>query len=209
MKICTAQEMKAAERQAVEHGSSYEELMERAGQGAAKKLLALFPNEKKNALILCGKGNNGGDGLVVARHLQKFGWKTFLLFLMGDRLSELAQLNLSRLDPKETSYSYYQKEDDFLPAIETDSVIIDGVFGTGFSGTLPEHIQNVFHIVNALPVKRVALDIASGLNCDTGEFSADTFLPDVTYTFGAYKPAHLMKRCAEYCRNVELIDIGI
>lgn len=56
MKICTAQEMKAAERQAVEHGSSYEELMERAGQGAAKKLLALFPNEKKNAAHFMRQG---------------------------------------------------------------------------------------------------------------------------------------------------------
>lgn len=209
VKVYTAQEMKAAERRAVENGSSYEELMERAGQGAAARLLSFFPEEKKSALVLCGKGNNGGDGLVIARCLQAHGWKTAVLFLLGNHLSELAQLNLSRLAPDKTPLYDYQKVSDPLPPLEAYDVILDGVFGTGFSGTLPEHIQALFHLVNALPARRIALDIASGLNCDTGESSPDTFLPDSTYTFGAYKPAHRMKRCAGYCQGVQLIDIGL
>lgn len=208
MRIYNSKEMRKAEHTAVENGSTYEELMERAGKGVAQHLLS-HCSEPQKTLILCGKGNNGGDGLVIARYLQEKGWTVDLFFLMGHRLSELAEKNLSRLNSEKISVYYYEKDKPIFPPIETYNIIIDGVFGTGFSGGLPEDIQKIFSRVNTVHAQRIALDIASGLNCDTGEISPNTFLPNRTYTFGAYKPAHVMKSCSDYCQNIELIDIGI
>ena len=89
MKIYTAAEMREHEQMAVDKGTTFEQLMENAGQAAAADLLRRFP-KAGSALIVCGKGNNGGDGLVIARVLSEQDWQVDVVFVLGDKLSPLA-----------------------------------------------------------------------------------------------------------------------
>ena len=125
MKVYTAEQMREHERLAVERGTSYRQLMENAGSAAAQDILRRYPQSGR-ALILCGKGNNAGDGLVIARLLQAEGWQIDIVFLLGKQLSELAKLNYQLLQG--------------LPNIQFCEIkclsenrydlIIDGIFGT-------------------------------------------------------------------------------
>ncbi|OSI11530.1 NAD(P)H-hydrate epimerase [Neisseria zoodegmatis] len=205
MKICTAAEMRRYEQEAVDAGTSFEQLMENAGQGAAADILKRYPNAGR-ALIVCGKGNNGGDGLVIARVLQQHGWQADIVFLLGDEVSELAALNRSRLE--------------HLPGIEFIlpdklkgrlkehyDLIIEGIFGTGFSGDLPASVAQTCRLLNVSDGIKIALDIPTGLNGDTGEADKDAFKADLTYTFAAFKPGHFSPAGKELCGEIVCIDI--
>ena len=207
MKVYTATQMREREQAAVDKGTSFDQLMENAGSSAARDLMQRLPQAGR-ALIVCGKGNNGGDGLVMARYMQAQGWHIDILFSLGENLSHLAQTNRERLNG--------------LPHIELISlqelagrlkkgydIIIEGIFGTGFSGALPTEIAALCSQLNHSNGLKVALDIPTGLNCDTAEADPDTFRADLTYTFAAYKPAHLSESGKTYCQETVCLPIGI
>ena len=208
-RIYTADEMKRAEQSVVDRGSSFEQLMESAGQGVAKDLLKRIADGKlerpQSVLILCGKGNNAGDGLVIARVLAEHEMAVNLMFLMGSELSELAQLNLERLEPLDINII----DDKNKLLDKSTDWIIDAVFGTGFVGLLPDNIADTMELVNKAEAYRIALDVPTGLNCDSGELAKNTFKADLTYTFAAYKPAHCMDNSKTRCGEIICIDIGI
>ncbi|MDK6203176.1 NAD(P)H-hydrate epimerase [Oligella urethralis] len=212
-RIYTAAAMRLAEKQAVERGTSYEQLMENAGQAAAEDLLARLAAAKLtrpgSVFILCGKGNNGGDGLVIARALATAGLCVKILFVLGEDLSALAELNLKRL--ADLSTIKYLSIDEFSAELMNDSTawIIDGVFGTGYSGDLPTSVASVMAVANQATAYRIALDVPSGLNCDSGVIAKDSFKADLCYTFGAYKPAHMMPQGKAMCGELVCLDIGI
>ena len=207
MKIYPAAEMRRREQAAVDRGTSFEQLMENAGQAAAADLLRRLPVAGR-ALVVCGKGNNGGDGLVIARVLQAQGWRVDIAFVLGGDLSELAELNRRRL-----------QDADGIGFISTDELperlqqgyqlLIDGIFGTGFSGALPAAVAAVCRRLNAASGLKVALDIPTGLDCDSGTTDADTFRADLTYAFAAYKPAHFSDTGKALCGETVCLDIGI
>ena len=207
MKVYTAAQMREREQAAVDKGTSFDQLMENAGSSVARDLMQRYPKAGR-ALIVCGKGNNGGDGLVMARYMQAQGWHIDILFSLGENLSPLAQTNRERLNG--------------LPHIELISlqelagrlkkgydIIIEGIFGTGFSGALPTEIAALCSQLNHSNGLKVALDIPTGLNCDTAEADPDTFRADLTYTFAAYKPAHLSESGKTYCQETVCLPIGI
>ncbi len=201
-KVYTAAQMRAAENAAVARGISLLQLMENAGQGAAQEILHRFPNMKR-VLMVCGKGNNGGDALVMARGLAAHGVASDVVFLLGDTLSELAQINRAQL-PTDTRILSAD-----TVCLNDYDVLVDAVFGTGFAGDLPASVASFFRQLNAAAAHKVALDIPSGMNCDSGAVSPDTFRADITYAFGAYKPAHLMTAALPYCGEVCCISIGV
>ena len=133
-KIYTAAQMREREQAAVDAGTSFLQLMENAGQAAAADLLRRFPIPGR-ALLVCGKGNNGGDALVIARVLQQHGWQADIVLLLGTILSDLAETNRQRLQGLE-GIRFLPVE--ALPAAleQGYGLIIDGIFGTGFSGSL-------------------------------------------------------------------------
>ena len=212
MKIYTAAEMRAHEQMAVDKGTTdkgttFEQLMENAGQAAAADLLRRFPKAGR-ALIVCGKGNNGGDGLVIARALSERDWQVDVVFVLGEKLSPLAQLNRGRLNHSD-GVSFI-RSDELEGRLKTGySLVIEGIFGTGFSGALPETAAAVCRLLNQADGFKIALDIPTGLNCDTGEADKDTFRADLTYTFAAYKPAHMTEAGKAYCGETVCLDIGI
>ena len=214
MKIYTAAEMREHEQMAVDEGTTFEQLMENAGQAAAADLLRRFPKVGR-ALIVCGKGNNGGDGLVIARVLSEKDWQADVVFVLGDKLSPLAQLNRERLNHSD-GVSFIRSDElegrttGRLRTLKTGyDLVIEGIFGTGFSGALPETAAAVCRLLNQADGFKIALDIPTGLNCDTGEADKDTFRADLTYTFAAYKPAHMTEAGKAYCGETVCLDIGI
>ena len=208
-RIYTVEEMKRAEQWAVNRGSSFEQLMENAGQAAAKDLLKRLGNgtlsTPRSVLIICGKGNNAGDGLVIARALAEHSIKVKLFFVLGRELSELAQLNLERL----ASLDIEIVEDGDNPINESTDWIIDAVFGTGYAGELPEKVSCMMALANDAEAYRVALDMPTGLNCDSGELADNTFNADLSYTFAAYKPAHFMPNGKSKCGDIVCLEIGM
>lgn len=208
-RIYTAKEMRQAERLAVDKGNSFEALMEKAGQGVATDLLNRITsgklNKPKTVLIICGKGNNAGDGLVIARVLAAHDIHVKLYFALGENLSALAASNLARLD----GFGIEVLNDKTLLISKDNDWIIDAVFGTGFEGKLPEHISQIMFIANQSNSYRIALDIPTGLNCDSGDLDDNAFAADLSYTFAAYKPAHLMVNGSKTCGEIVLIDIGV
>ncbi len=206
-KIYTSAQMREREQAAVDTGTSFLQLMENAGQAAAADLLRRLPQPGR-ALVVCGKGNNGGDALVVARVLQQHGWQADIVLLLGENLSELAETNRHRLAGLHGIR--------FLPpqglpaALQQDyALIIDGIFGTGFSGSLPPIVAECCRLLNRAAGCKVALDIPTGLNGDTAEAAADTFRADLTYAFAAYKPAHASPAAEQCCGEMVCLDIGI
>lgn len=213
MRILPAKAMSWVEKATVEKGlGDFDGLMEAAGRAAARSLLPMLPCAQAPVLILCGKGNNGGDGLVVARKFANAGVPVTVAFLMGERLSPLAQKNLEALrdEPKvrilQGAGLPYQEKRELCGSA---AMIIDGVFGTGFSGKLPEDCGQWMEAANRSEAVRAALDIPSGMDCDTGFFDLDTFKAHATCAFGALKPAHLLKSSRELCGEVRLMDIGL
>lgn len=214
MKIYTAAEMREHEQMAVDKGTTFEQLMENAGQAAVADLLHRFPKAGR-ALIVCGKGNNGGDGLVIARVLSERDWQVDVVFVLGDKLSPLAQLNHERLNHLD-GVSFIRSDElegrttGRLRTLKTGyDLVIEGIFGTGFSGALPETAAAVCRLLNQADGFKIALDIPTGLNCDTGEADKDTFRADLTYAFAAYKPAHMTDAGKAYCGETVCLDIGI
>ncbi len=196
--------MREAEAAATAAGTSYEALMENAGTRAAEEIRKRA-GQPSSILILCGKGNNGGDGLVVARLLAEAGWDVRLSFLCGEDLSPLSSLNRERLPQAVTILSPACLAEEIARA----AYLVDGVFGTGFHGELPAPVKEVFQQANSAAAVRVSLDLPSGMDCDTGAVSSDTFRADFTDTFGAYKPALLMESSKVYCGEVSCLEIGL
>lgn len=202
--VLTAAEMKAAEAAAVEKGASYAGLMQNAGGAAAREILQIAPNFDllPRALLLCGRGNNTGDAFVVAGHLARWGWQVQVLLLCGETLSPLAQQTYLQI-PGSATRVKADTADYAAP------LVVDGVFGTGFHGGLPQEVEAAFNRANAGGGVRVALDVPSGLNCDTGEITRGCFAAHYTLAFGAYKPALLMQSTRAVVGQARCLDIGL
>ena len=183
------------------------DLMERAAHRLADALCRYVPQGAKLTFFV-GKGNNGGDGLVMARYMQAQGWHIDILFSLGENLSPLAQTNRERLNslPHIELISVQELEGRLKKGYD---IIIEGIFGTGFSGALPAEIAALCRQLNHSDGLKVALDIPTDLNCDTAEADPDTFRADLTYTFAAYKPAHLSESGKTYCQETVCLPIGI
>ena len=208
MKVYTSVQMREREQAAVDAGSSFEQLMENAGQAAAVDLLQRLPKVGQ-VLMVCGKGNNAGDGLVMARVLHQQGWQIKVLWVLGESLSELATLNHQRLlTLPNVQFITFQDWVDRASQQDYD-VVIDGILGTGLVGKLPDRVIQVCKLLNGLNGLKVALDMPTGLNGDTADVEPVVFQADITYAFAALKPAHLSEVGKRCCGEIVCLDIGI
>ena len=200
--VLTINQTRAAEQAAVDAGSSFWQLMETAGTAAAQDLLKR-PVNAQSYWILCGKGNNGGDGLVMARVLALAGKHVTVSLMQGGVSSDLASQNLAALPDNVVVQA---------PAVALllkHDCVIDAVFGIGFDGELSEDLQAVFHALASHPCLRVALDIPSGIHADSGHIAAHSFQADVCYAFHSLKPAHVLPDVQAHCGDIKVLDIGM
>ena len=211
MKTITAQQMRDLERAAIGSGAvTGLELMERAGKGVVEAVMEEWPTlatGAHRAVVLCGPGNNGGDGFVVARLLRERGWDVDVR-LLGDaaKLPPDARRNLDRLD---TEVGPMFGADAFLSPLP--DLLVDALFGIGLSRPVVGEVAEFFQDQNQLASHMcgVAIDIASGLDADTGDVLGKAFKADLTVTFHLPKPGHFLNDGPENCGKVVVKDIGL
>lgn len=199
-----AAEQRALDKWAIgELGISGLELMERAGAGLAELVMARAPTGR--IVVVCGKGNNGGDGLVCARFLRERGREVDVLLLAAaGELRGDARVNLERLgDPP---------PEPFAPArLNGAAAIVDAILGTGFSGEPREPAAGAIAAINAArgEPQVIACDAPSGVDASTGEVTADAVRADATATFHAAKPGLWISPGKDRVGELTVIDIGI
>lgn len=205
----TSAQMKEIERRADEAGLSYDQMMENAGIGAAEQIASKAPVAGKRVLIFCGKGNNGGDGFVVARKLTEKGASVKLILAEGEPKTADAVKNRQICETMAIPMIDLIEEREISHSMEAADLIVDGIYGTGFHGELREPVRKITRMINQSKAAVFALDIPSGLSGDTGEADEDTVRADCTIVFHRLKPAHIEENCRGYCGRIICISIGI
>lgn len=210
MKVLTCQQMRTLEERAVMSGCSYSDLMDTAGAAVAGFIRDRYDLDEKRIVILCGKGNNGGDGFVVAQRLCDICGSMTVLLVDGLPVTELAKQKLSDLrDTSVTAYSLQDNPGDVYASIQSADILVDAVYGIGFHGEVSEKLQPVFEAVNASNADVIAVDIPSGLNGDSGAVSGVYIKADATVTFTTLKPVHLFRPAKYECGEIKLSQVGI
>jgi len=196
--IVTAAQMRAAEQRVIATGTGVEELMERAGAGVAEAVRRLAMGAP--VLVLCGPGNNGGDGYVAARILKANGVDVRVAASREPRTEAAAQAR-----------SRWGGSTERFDTVAAAPLVIDAIFGTGLRSALDDGLAERLGKLAKDSRLSIAVDLPSHIATDTGEvFNEDRVRPvDLTLALGAVKPAHVLMPSAEYCGVVRLIDIGV
>lgn len=200
-------------------------LMENAGLGTVHMMQnELGSPENSFALIFIGPGNNGGDGLVIGRHLHQCGCKPIFFFLVDpDKLKSDAATNMAIVRKLRLPFHVIDTEArvQTLPALYKQFIshglscyaIVDALFGTGLTRKVTGHFADTINFINSfkalhtIPV--VAVDIPSGMDSDNGKILGTCLRADYTATYGCAKPGHVLHYGPEYSGKTEVIDIGI
>jgi hydroxyethylthiazole kinase-like uncharacterized protein yjeF len=209
MKIVTADEMRDIDRKTIEeYGVPGVVLMERAGLAVASRIKEIFG--RKRVLVVCGSGNNGGDGFVVARNLNKAGWEVNVFLtskpenLKGDALIQYktavkSGVTISHVEELLTHHS---------SLITRHSIFVDALLGTGLSKNIVGTLSEIIRVVNNVNVPIVSVDIPSGISSDNGQIMGQAVRADYTITFGLPKRGHLLYPGAEHTGQLFIEDIG-
>ena len=194
MKVSSVTEMRALDRKAIEvFGIPEDLLMENAGEAACRVLKCDVGTAGKRILVLCGVGNNGGDGFVVARHLHAAGTDV-KVFVVGDerRLRGTALKNREMLSRLPIGVESLQEIGLLAPDLGTCDVIIDALLGTGLSRRVTGLQSEVIERINASGKTVLSLDIPSGVHGDSGAIMGTAVRADMTVTFGLPKRGNLL-----------------
>lgn len=195
LEILTAAEIAEADRAAIEAGTPGATLMERAGAAVVGAICGRFT--PRPALVLCGPGNNGGDGYVVARLLQERGWTVGVLQAGAPRTADAKAMAAQWRGPCQPLTGEPAKAE----------LLIDALFGVGLSKPL-EGAAAAWARRRGAPV--VSIDVPSGLSSDTGKaIGPDAFHAALTVTFHRKKPVHVLEPGRSYCGEVAVADIGL
>ncbi len=208
MKVCTAQQMRAIDRSAVEQGSIPSiVLMENAAIACVEEILKL--DNIKSAVIFCGKGNNGGDGFAIARHLFNRGIKITVYLVCGHDFSGDALINYEIISKLGVEIIELNSTDMLDLKVSMADVVVDAIFGTGIKGEISGIAADVIEIINKNAKYILSVDIPSGVNSDDGTVSNVCIKADKTVTFAAYKLGMLLYPGASMTGEVVLADISI
>jgi NAD(P)H-hydrate epimerase len=185
--------------------------MENAGRGAAEVLMSLGVSGL--VTICCGKGNNGGDGFVIARHLDNRSLPVrVFLFTKSEELTGDALINyriIAKSGLPITIYPDASFDDRALSGeLARSAWIVDALFGTGLTGAVRPPFDRVIAAINASKARVLAVDIPSGLDCDTGEPLGPTVRANHTVTFVAMKKGFANAAAKEWLGQVHVVDIG-
>ncbi len=213
--ILTAQEMRAADAWTMVHGVPGSVLMENAGQAVARAIESRFGRERRVAVV-CGLGNNGGDGFVVARVLKSDWTRVYLIgdpeSLKGDARHHFERLRKERA---RLQVSVIRTDSDWAEkAVELGrcSLVVDALLGTGSRGTPRGLISTVIESVRrerARGARVVSVDLPSGVPADGGAFDWKAVEADLSVTFAAKKPCHVFSPTSEMAGSVVVAPIGI
>ncbi len=185
-------------------------LMTRAGEAVADALVENFPGATTDVLVVAGKGNNGGDGFVAGRRLIQDGFAVRAILLgraadlKGDAARAHAEFRASGGKAIETT-----TEASLDAALsKRPTAIVDAIFGTGLNAAVKDVLRRAIEMVNSFAVPTVAVDIASGVNSDTGAIMGAAIKASLTVTFGFAKFGHVSYPGAGQCGGLRIVDIG-
>lgn len=202
-------DMKRIDRNAAYHGLSTLQLMENAGASIAHAVRSRF--ERGKIVIIAGRGNNGGDAFVAARHLKGFEVEIFLAGRFEEIRTAEARTNWEIL--KASNFRLTEIRDSSAMKVVRDAlddaeIVIDAIFGTGVAGSIKEPERGLIELINRSNAFKIAVDIPSGLDSETAE--ADLAVcADLTVTFHRPKTGMLLDAAAAYTGEIEVGDIGI
>lgn len=204
----TVKQMMQIEENGHQMGFLRKFMMENAGAAAARYLAENFPDlSSKKILVFAGLGNNGGDAFVVARHVAGFGCDVKVILLGSpDKI---------KTDEAQTNWKILEKMNSIDLIIASDvsdlditaDIIVDGILGTGISGKIREPYASVIDLINKSKAFKLALDVPSGLDPDTGNVSDKCVKADVTITFHKMKVG--MPKRKDMCGTILVEKIGI
>lgn len=213
MKIFSASQIKACDRFTIENEPiSSIDLMERAAMSCIKYLIKTASIDDE-FVIFCGKGNNGGDGLAIARHLIVRGYLTKVYVINHqENYSEDCKINLARLQElKPESVTIIENESQLSTiSVQSNSVIVDALFGTGINKPISGICENVVNFINALGLKTVSIDMPSGLYADKSNEKEDCIVKaSLVLTFQFPKLSFMMAQNRFYVPQFEVLDIEL
>ena len=205
----TVKQMMQIEENGHQMGFLRKFMMENAGAAAVKRLVEKFDDMKsKNVLVFAGLGNNGGDGLVIARHLSGYG-SNVTIFLLGEPdniRSEECSWNWNLLEKMKSIKLLTGGSLDDLNNLEFD-IIIDGILGTGISGEIREPQSSAITFINKSNAFKLTVDVPSGVDPDTGNKNSPHVIADMTVTFHRMKVG--MPKAKDVCGEIFVEKIGI
>jgi len=198
--LLTCAQMGAADAAAIAGGTPGSVLMEAAGRAVADAVVTRYP--KQPVLVLCGPGNNGGDGFVAARHLSGRGWPVTLALLKGGgELRGDAAWAAGLWKGRVVAPS--------LALLEGRPLVIDALFGAGLTRPIEGVAAKLMERTTSDRLSVVAVDVPSGLHGDTGEIMGVASRAEVTVTFFRGKPGHYSLEGLRRCGELHVVDIGI
>lgn len=202
--IVSIRQMYLADELAIRSGISGIRLMEAAGQAVADHITGSFT--PRPVAVLCGPGNNGGDGYVVARHLTQQGWNVSVY-----ALDEHGPKSGDAHHHAKLWWKLTKESDGRLSAFSADGhcLVVDAVFGAGLTRPVDGNLGGVFEQIFRAVCPVVSIDLPSGVNGDTGEVPGAAIRADSTVTFFRRKPAHILHPGTSYCGKIMVADIGI
>lgn len=199
MKILTTDLIRKSEESAVGSGAfSLRELMFRAGSAAAEIIMQKYGCRGKKITVVCGRGNNGGDGCVIAGILAENGGEVTVATPFGAPATENAAYYYNKL-------KFVTKTDSFTPNAD---IIVDAIFGIGLNRAPDEKASEIINAINRAYAVRIAVDIPSGVEADSGKVLGTAVNADLTITFIALKPCFVLPCGSDYCGEVAVADIG-
>ena len=205
----TVKQMMQIEENGHQMGFLRKFMMENAGAGTTKRLVEKFGDVKsKNVLVFAGLGNNGGDGLVIARHLAGYG-SNATVFLLGEAdniRSEECSWNWNLLEKTKSVKLLTVGNLEHLNSLEFD-IIIDGILGTGISGKIREPHASAITFINKSNAFKLAVDVPSGIDPDTGDKNSPHVTANITITFHRMKVG--MQKRTDVCGEIFIEKIGI
>lgn len=214
MRILTCDDMKLVEQNATRFGLSYKIMMENAGSACARNIRNEIEKENgftsKNIAVVCGKGNNGGDGFVIARKLRESGYNVCVILTSGYPVSQEATFMYKLVIDQGIKTLWYDADKQtVMQTIKSADVIVDSVFGFSFYGMLSDEIKELLSVMSSAKGIKFSVDIPSGVYCDNGCCADGCFKADFTVAISSLKPAHIIEPAASCCGDIIIANIGI
>ena len=183
-------------------------LMENAAIASCNSLTSKW--NFSSCLIVCGHGNNGGDGFALARHLSNRNYKVRIV-LIGNEKKFSYETKTNFLIARKLKIEFYvnPQKVDFKRIVSASDITVDALFGTGFHGNIDSFYRKYFKIINSSSKRIFSLDIPSGIDSDTGEFDSDSINADMTVTFGFVKTGLLWNKTIRKSKELVIADISI
>lgn len=208
MIIYNSKQVLAVENNAIAAGITQDRLMENAGSAVAKAICDRYDAQNLKVTVLCGKGNNGGDGFVVARKLLQAGAKVIVVLAEGEIKSDCAKSMFDYLSPLGIRVVQGDDISTVESAVKASNLVVDAVYGIGFKGELKPQIRILFSLIEKYNVETVAIDVPSGVDCDTASADTSAIKADLTVTFFQKKLCHVLYPAYKNCGRTILVDIG-